>query len=233
MRVSNGLRRAAGGGAAASSGSISWAASLPVLLLLAGGCQGVKPIQSHRLIEHQALIDFSGLKPAETVSDLKVNAAIPQAWETMPLQKGTLYNFGQWRSPSTRTGVGAAYIRLPLPIGAGGVLWLAKHKYAEQASDGKLIAEWTDELGRNWFEVENSKYHVRGYALAEGFEAWIVYFGYKLSYPPDLGEISLAARAADTFVPLTGNAAEPVTKPATTQPSTKPVSSHPAGKPAR
>jgi hypothetical protein len=162
-----------------------------------------------------------------------VNAAIPQAWETMPLQKGTLYNFGQWRSPSTRTGVGAAYIRLPLPIGAGGVLWLAKHKYAEQASDGKLIAEWTDELGRNWFEVENSKYHVRGYALAEGFEAWIVYFGYKLSYPPDLGEISLAARAADTFVPLTGNAAEPVTKPATTQPSTKPVSSHPAGKPAR
>jgi hypothetical protein len=220
MRVWNGLRL--GLAEAASSGRLSPIASLPVLLLLAAGCQGAKPIQSHRLIEHQALIDFSGLRPAETVSDLGVNAAVPQAWETMPLQKGTLYNFGQWRSPSTHTGVGAAYIRLPLPIGAGAVLWIAKHQYAEQASDGKVINEWTDELGRSWFEVENCKYHVRGYALAQGFEAWIVYYGYKLNYPPDVGEISLASRAADTFVPLLGGV-ESVPKPATTQPATKVV----------
>ena len=231
MRVWNGLRRAAIGGPA-TSGRASWVASLPVLLLLAAGCQGAKPIQSHRLIEHQALIDFSGLKPAETVPDLKVNAAVPQAWESMPLQKGTLYNFGQWRSPSTHTGVGAAYIRLPLPVGAGAVLWIAKHKYAEQASDGKVISEWTDDFGRNWFEVENGKYHVRGYALAQGFEAWIVYFGYKLSYPPDLGEISLAARAADTFVPLIGGT-EPVTKPATTQPASNAVKDSLAAKSRR
>jgi hypothetical protein len=220
MRASKGLRFAH---REATSGRVSWVASLSVLLLAGVGCQGSKPIQSHRLIEHQALIDFSGLKSAETVPDLKVNAAIPQAWEPLPVQKSTLYNFGQWRSPSTHTGVGAAYIRLPLPVGAGAVLWIAKHKYAEQSSDGKVINEWTDELGRSWFEVENSKYHVRGYALAQGFEAWIVYFGYKLNYPPDLGEISLAARAADTFVPLLGGV-ESATKPATTQPATNAAS---------
>ena len=97
----------------------------------------------------------------------------------------------------------------------------------------RLINEWTDELGRNWFEVENNKYHVRGYALAQGFEAWIVYFGYKLNYPPDLGEISLAARAADTFVPLLGRRRTGhQTRDDPARPRVPP-SSHPAGKPAR
>lgn len=189
------------------------------VLVVASGCQGVQPVAHQRLIEHQALIDFAGLKPAANISSLKVVAAVPQSWEVMPTQSGALYTHGQWRSLSTHTGVGAAYVRLPLPFSAKTVLWLARQEYSKKSDDGKIIAEWTDELGRNWFEAENNRYHVRGYALAQGFEAWIIYFGYKVNYPPDPSEISLAARCADSFVPmLDGNAAPtkaPVSRPAT------------------
>jgi hypothetical protein len=182
-------------------------------LVAAGGCQIGKQLESRRLIEHQALIDFSGLKSAETIESLKVHAAVPQAWEAMPPQKTALYTFGQWKSASGHTGVGVAYIRMPLPFNADTVLWFAKREYSKKAADGRIMGEWTDELGRSWFEAENNKYHVRGYALAQGFEAWIVFFGYKVNFPPDAGDIGLAARCADTFVPLVGSV-QPATKPA-------------------
>ena len=69
--------------------------------------------------------------------------------------------------------------------------------------------EWIDDVGRSWFEAENNKYHVQGYVLTRGFNAWIVYFGYKTGYPPDLAELSIAARAAETFVPDPDGAASP------------------------
>jgi hypothetical protein len=158
---------------------------------------------------------------------LKVNGAIPVAWEALPPQKTALYTHSQWRAPSTHTGVGVAHVRMPLPLGADAVLWLAKKEYAKRSDDGKAMAQWTDEFGRKWFEAQNKRYHVRGYALAQGFDAWIVYFGYRLDRPPHPTEISLAARCADTFVPLVGGAkaaaASPATQP-TTQPATQPVS---------
>ena len=194
---------------------------------LLGGCQGLKPIESHRLIEHQALIDFSGLKPAETYPAVKANGAVPVAWEAVPLQKSALYTYHQWKSPSTHTGVGAAHISLPLPFGADTVLWFARREYTKKANDGKVIGQWTDDLGRTWFEAENDKYHVRGYCLAQGFEAWVVFFGYDIRVPPEPAEISLAARCADTFVPLVGGV-KPI--PATTAPKAAPTtqpSTHP------
>ena len=177
---------------------------LASLAACGGGCQGVQPIKTSRLIEHQALIDFSGLRPAAPIPELKVDAASPRSWEAMPPSTSALYTHYQWRSPSARTGVGAAYLRLPLPISASAVLWFAKQQYASKSADGKLIRQWTDALGRNWFEAENDKYHVRGYCIAQGFEAWIVYWGYRTNQPPEPTEISLASRCADTFVPRIG-----------------------------
>jgi hypothetical protein len=89
-----------------------------------------------------------------------------------------------------------------LPLSTDMVIWLAKQKYAQRDDDGHLIAEWTDALGRHWVEAENRKYHVRGYALAEGCSAWFVYFGYKINHPMHPGEIAMAAKSLETVVPI-------------------------------
>jgi hypothetical protein len=183
------------------SKSVSAAAVVALLLVVSTGCTTNSPVTNRRLIEHQALIDFSGLKPAEQVNAVKVSCALPRQWEAMALKKTPLYSHQQWRSPSSHTGVGVVYVRLPLPLSEGMLLWLAKREYTKSNEDGKVVGEWTDEVGRSWFEAENNKYHVRGYALIRGFNAWIVYFGSKTGYPPDMAELSLAARCVQTFIP--------------------------------
>jgi hypothetical protein len=102
--------------------------------------------------------------------------------------------------------VGIAHIRLPIPISTGMLMWIAKREYTKKSNDGKILSEWTDDLGRPWFDAENDKYRVRGYAIVSGFEAWVIYFGYKTKFPPDAAELSLAARAAETIVPNPGSA---------------------------
>jgi hypothetical protein len=175
--------------------------TLLALLVGAGGCQTTAPVTNRRLIEHQAMIDFSGLKPAEPVDAVKASCSVPRQWEVMPLKKTGLYAHQQWKSPSTHTGVGVVYVRLPIPLSERTLLWLAKREYTKASDDGKLVGQWTDELGREWFEAHNNKYHVRGYALVRGFNAWMVYFGSKANYPPDVAELSMAARAVETFLP--------------------------------
>lgn len=191
------------------------AAGLLVLVLFVGGCQTGAQVSSRRLIEHQAFIDFSGLKTDEAVASVKTTIAAPRQWELMPLQSNPLFTHQQWRSPSTHTGVGIVLVHLPLPLSAKTVVWFAKQEYAKDRTDGKVLNEWTDSLGRSWFEAENVKYHLRGYVLVKGFDAWIVYFGYRTHYPPDVAEISLAARSAETAVPMIDDAAK---VPATTRP---------------
>ena len=178
------------------------AAGLLAVLLWACGCQQSAPVSGRRLIEHQALVDFSGLKPAGRIEAVRTSLAIPRHWDLMPPRMTALYSHEQWRSPSTHTGVGVAYIHTPIPLSPKLVVWLAKQEYSKRASDGKVLDEWTDALGRYWFEAENEKYHIRGYVVAKGFSAWVVYVGYRVTYAPDLAEISLAARSLETAVPL-------------------------------
>src|SRR5579863_8383747 len=167
----------------------------------AGGCQTAEPVSNRRLIEHQALIDFSGLDSVRTLNGMEVAIAPPRRWEKLASKPNPLYAHTQWRSPSGHTGVGVLNAHLPLPLSTKAMVWLAKQEYSKQGRDGKLIGEWTDALGRSWFEAENEKYHVRGFVVVKGFNAWVVYFGYRTRYTPDLGEISVAARSADTAVP--------------------------------
>src|SRR5215217_2351785 len=102
------------------------AGALLVLALAAVGCQTTSKVTNKRLIEHQALIDFSGLAPAEPVEAVKVSCSLPRQWEALPLKKTPLYSHQQWKSPSTHTGLGVVYVRLPLPINERMLLWLAK-----------------------------------------------------------------------------------------------------------
>jgi hypothetical protein len=177
---------------------------IPALILLAGlgtGCQSSKPVTNSRLIEHQAMIDFSGLAPVTLDEKTNVACSIPHNWQTVATKENLVYAHSQWKSPSAHTGVGVVHVKLPLLLSDSTVLWLAKREYTNKANDGREIREWTDELGRSWFEAENNKYHIQGYVLTRGFSAWLVYFGYKTGFAPDLAELSIAARSAETFVP--------------------------------
>lgn len=179
-------------------------AVLSVLLLAGaggGGCQSAQPVSVRRLINHQAMVDFSGLKSAEHFDVVKAQAAPPAAWKALTAKRGPMYTDMQWRSPSGTTAVGVAHVKMPLPLGARALLWFAKGQYAKQSDDGRVIGQWVDGLGRSWFEAENNKYRVRGFIVTKGFEAWIIYNGYKTQVPTDVSELALGARAMETIVP--------------------------------
>jgi hypothetical protein len=169
------------------------------------GCQLAPPAVSvKRLAEHREVVDLGGLQPTQILQDLKVSWSVPGQWEALPVKKTLLYTHQQWRSPTLSTGVGVAHIQLPVPVPAQAVLWFAKSQYTTGVTDpkdGKLINEWTDSLGRQWFEAQNSKYHVKGYAITQGKEAWIVYCGYRMSREPVPKEIALAEKSLDSVVP--------------------------------
>ena len=189
-----------------------------VLVPVLGGCQQPQQVTRQKLIDHVALIDFTGLKPVAAVESVKVQAAVPRQWEQLDVYKTALYTHQQWKSPSTRTGVGVAHIRMPLPLTTKMLLWIAKREYTKKANDGRILSEWTDDLGRPWFEAENDKYRVRGYAIVNGFQAWVVYFGHKSNEPPDPAELSLAARAATSVVPDLNGKDSKVATPAQASP---------------
>ena len=180
--------------------------AVPVVIALIGlsgmtGCQLSPSIPAARLIQHQAMVDASGLSDSATVAALKVHIAAPEKWEPLELGKHSIYTNMQWRSPSRNTGVGVAYVRLPLPLPAKAIAWLAQKEYSKRANDGRILRTWDDALGRPWFEAENSKYHLRGYVVTKGFEAWIIYCGYKREQPPSASELNVAARSLETIVP--------------------------------
>lgn len=173
-----------------------------VLLLLIGGeCQLAPSVPTEQLLRHHAGIEMEGLGQTQAVAPVKATAAAPQSWRMMPLQSKFLYKHQHWLSPTKATGAGVAYIHMPFPLSAQALVWFVKGEYSKRGEDGKILSEWTDSLGRAWFEAENSKYHLRGYAVTNGFDAWIVYGGYKTNRPINEGEIELAARCAESVMP--------------------------------
>ncbi|HMB94778.1 MAG TPA: hypothetical protein VKK61_01935 [Tepidisphaeraceae bacterium] len=174
------------------------------MLTALAGCRESKPSSSEQFFQYLRFEDFSGLDSVRWNHDLRVSWAIPDNWEALPMKKTALFAHQQWRSPTASTGVGVAHVALPLPIPAQAFLWFAKNEYMRRArdqKDGRLIGEWTDELGRQWFEAENNRYHVCGYAIARGSEAWIVYSGWRRTREPVPQEIALARRSVESVIP--------------------------------
>jgi len=172
-----------------------------VSVLVVAGCQ----FTGTQAVMHKApavMTEESTLLPTAKQDWLKVQWAIPADWKPMKPTKTPLYVHQQFRSPTLATGFGVAYIHMPLPLSAKAILWFAKGEYTKKSNEGRLIGEWTDKLGRSWFEAENSKYHVKGYAVTKGFDAWVVYSGYRMTRAQEPKEIDLATKCADAIVPL-------------------------------
>lgn len=185
-------------------GARYWAAvGTLVLAAVASGCQMqmAEPQAARRLVEHQSRIETSGLNAAESFAVLKVTCASPAHWRALPLQRNALYTHQQFKSPDGSTGVGVAYMRLPLPLSARVLAYFAKNEYAKREANGQILAEWSDRYGRYWFDGQNAKYHVTGYAITNGFDAWIVYSGYKLTMPPNPVALDLAYKCMETILP--------------------------------
>ncbi len=66
---------------------------------------------------------------------------------------------------------------------------------------GRLLREWSDPVGREWVEAENDRFHVRGYVITSGFDAWVVYAGYRRRGVPDTVDIDLAYRSLESVIP--------------------------------
>jgi hypothetical protein len=111
------------------------------------------------------MIDFSGLGEPQLIEKVNARAAVPPNWDRLESQSNAIYTHQQWRSPSTKTGIGIAHLRLPFPISTSMLRWIAKREYTKKGNDGRILAEWKDDLGRPWFDAENDKYRVRGYAV--------------------------------------------------------------------
>ncbi len=182
-------------------------ATMILSLIFIAGCQAPQPGLGNRLAAHVAMVDLTGLTNDSPIADLKVRAALPRGWDPMTPQSTALYQHRQWRSPSRMTGVGVAYIHLPLPMSAKALVWLARTQYSkrsasEHAPDAKMMGQWTDSLGREWFEGESDKYHIKGYVVTSGFDAWAVYSGFRLHGIRRPAEIAIAFRSMDSIVPL-------------------------------
>jgi hypothetical protein len=178
------------------------AAVFAAVFALVSGCQMATPAPRAMFVDHRDTLDESGLALPTAVDPLKVNAAFPSGWTALNLQKTALYCHQQWRSPSKRTGVGVTYVRMPLPLSTKTLVWFAMNEAGKKTNDGKIIRQWHDELGREWFEAENNKYHMTGYVMTRGFDAWINYCGYRTQEPMEPMEIQLGNRALDTVMPL-------------------------------
>jgi hypothetical protein len=174
------------------------------MALLQGGCQlvGTPNVSTRKLVRYQAMLDLSGLKAVQTDETVRVKISPPADWEHLPSYKGGLYTHDQWRSPTHRNGVGVVYIRMPFPFSSSTLSWLAQREYTKRADDGKVLAQWTDGIGRPWFEVENAKFHVRGYVVTNGLDAWIIYAGYRTLEMPQPEEIAIASRSLESILPI-------------------------------
>jgi hypothetical protein len=181
---------------------------LPLVTAVALTACQLQTISTVQLQIHQSLLDKNGLAPPHLDLDVQITCAPPAQWEMLPLHKTLLYTHQQWRSPDRMVGMGVAHLRTPIPLPAQMIIWFAKKQYSTNDSDagkdGRLLSQWTDGLGRAWFEAENDTYHVKGCAMTHGFDAWVVYSGYRMHTHPDNDEIALAAKSADAVVPLIG-----------------------------
>ena len=175
---------------------------IAAVLAMCVGCQ-YSSVSITQLELHQSHLNRTGLTIPRENSMLEITLAPPETWDKLPAQHNLVYSHQQWRSPDRQVGMGVAYVHMPLAVSPQTIIWFAKAEYVRSGDvGGRLLRQWTDPLGRCWFAAEDAEYHVMGYAMTRGCDAWIVYSGYRLAGNPPKAEVALAARGADSVAPL-------------------------------
>ena len=144
------------------------------------GCQSGPPLDQCLYLK-QTQVSRKGLEGPEAVQPLKAMVSLPMGWTPASPDKGKLYTHQQWWSPSHRTSIGVTYIRMPLPLGTSTILRLATCEAEKKFGESRVLKQWKDAFGREWFEAERDACLVTGYVMIRGLDAWINYFGYRNS----------------------------------------------------
>ena len=147
-------------------------ACLAIGIVSTVGCASKTPTHvtvTRAAIAERVTVDFAGLTPPQILEQVKAEGALPVAWEPTKVRQTALYTDMQWRSPSKTVAVGVTSIRMPLPLSSKMLMWFAQREYAKRAGDAKVLSNWTDDAGRQWFEAETADYHIRGFLLTRGF----------------------------------------------------------------
>jgi len=182
--------------------TLSSCAALTAIFLLAivAGCQ-MSTVPAARLVAQRQLVDERGLCGPMAVPDVSVTASLPLGWIELKTQKTLLYTHQQWRSPTKRTAVGVTHARLLMPVGMPVIEWMVMGEVNKRSKDGKVIRDWRDDLGRHWFEVENTDFHITGYLMIRGCDVWVNYWGYRAREPIEPADIKLASQSLDSVLP--------------------------------
>ena len=65
--------------------------SLAALALPGSGCVVAPPVSTKQILRQQALLDFTGLLPAQMLEKLNVKWAVPRDWEPLPPRTGLMF----------------------------------------------------------------------------------------------------------------------------------------------
>jgi hypothetical protein len=172
-----------------------------MMLVLFCGCGPT--VSRFHLLQNRSRVDVSGLTQVQSVENVNASIALPDGWEKdEPIHHGPLLD-QRWISGSHDTAVGVGYLRTPWPLSASTLVWFAKREFTKKENAGWIASEWTDALGRPWYEAENPEFHIIGYAFTDGFDAWFIYYAYKAYRPFHDDEVNLAARSLETVIPQT------------------------------
>lgn len=166
------------------------------LCVLVASCRMSGNVSEAALVLHNSQASGAGLSGAVGVEPLKVSMSPPAGWRPAQLHQANRYAYQQWWSQSGRTAVGVTYVRMPLPMNSKMVVTLAA------CEGGRVIREWTDAIGRQWFEGERNGHRMVGYVLIRGFDAWINYSAWSLAESQVPAELELANRSIETIIPL-------------------------------
>lgn len=143
---------------------------------------------------------------SKTIPALRVSIPKPpQAWQTGPLKQTAMYSQQEWYGPSHHTGLGVVFVHMPIPMPTSTLVWLAEKQYTQREDGGKMISQWTDPAGRNWFEAVSKTYHAKGYVIADGSNAWIAYCGYRTQFQKQDAEVAVAEQAMNALRPITNS----------------------------
>lgn len=170
-----------------------------------GGCQ-VRGVSTAELTANQEQLTSQEPAPLLTERDLHITCAPPAHYQRLRTNRTLLYTHQQWRALSRNAGFGVVYIHTPVAVSPEVLLWFAKSQYAQKEKPdqgrGRLLRQWIDRLNRHWFECENGRYHVRGYAMCQGLDNWIIYSGWRVRTPATPKELQTIQAAVESVAPV-------------------------------